>query len=459
MALWAGFAFPALTAIAAGAILYPLLRRTRQAPLRNDHGLAVYRDQLAELARDRERDLISADEARDAEAEIGRRILALREEAETTAPAAAKRSWFGPSVLAAIAVFSALGIYFLVGSPGAPDRPLAARQTEMDRAQSENTKALEARAAELAAQLAKAPDDRAGWTRLGQMQQALGRNTDAVESYRRAYTLSGGAPDAASGLGEALVLAADGQVTPEAKTLFEGALEREPREPRARFYLGLAESQAGRLRDALKIWSALAADSQPNAPWMPILTARIRQTAAELGIDPASVLPKPPSGPSAQDMQAAQDMTPEQRNAMVRGMVEQLAGKLKENPGDVEGWLRLGRSYRVLDEKEKSADAFQHAAALAPKDVNVLLAYGQSLLALQAPGAHLSDELVRVMRQVNAAEPGNAIAEFFLGTAAWQAGDKTQAETYWSALLAKLPPGSPERAEIEKRIAGIKRAP
>lgn len=458
MAIWAGIAFLALTAIAVAAILRPLMRRPAPSASRAAHGLAIYRDQLAELARDRERGLISDDEARGAEAEIGRRILALSRDGADAVPSVAKRSWFGPTVLAAIAVFSALGVYFLVGAPGAPDRPLAARQTELEKARGEQNKALEAQAAELAAKLAAAPDDQAGWVRLAMMQQALGRNQDAVDSYRRAYTLSGGAPEIASSLGEALVLAAQGQVTPEAKTLFEGALEREKREPRARFYLGLAESQAGRLQEALRIWASLAADSRPDAPWMPVLTARIRQTAAELGIDPATVLPQQAPGPSAEDMQAAQDMTPEQRSAMVRGMVEQLAAKLKDNPNDLEGWLRLARSYRVLGDREKSADAFKHAAALAPDDVNVQLGYAQSLLALQQPGAKLPEDFIAVMRRIDSLEPGNAVAAFFLGTAAWQAGDKPKAEAYWKTLLAKLPVGTPERAEVEKRIEEIKAA-
>lgn len=459
MAVWAGIAFLVLTAIAVTAILRPLLRRAASAPARSELGLAIYRDQMAELARDRARGLISETEARDAEAEIGRRILALPRDGSDAVPATAKRTWFGPAALASVAVFAALGVYFLVGAPGAPDRPLAARKTELDRTRAEGNKALEARVAELSAQLTKTPDDQAGWLRLAQMQQALGRNAEAVDSYRRAYTLSGGAPETAASLGEALVLAAQGQVTPEAKTLFEGALERDKREPRARFYLGLAENQAGRLQEALKIWAALAADSRPDAPWMPMLTARIRQTAAELGVDPATVLPKPAPAPSAEDMQAAQDMTPEQRNAMVRGMVDQLAAKLKDNPNDLDGWLRLGRSYRVLGEREKTANAFQHAAALAPRDVAVQLAYGQALLVLRKPGAKLSGEFVAVMRKVDALEPGNAVAAFFLGMAAWQAGDREKAESHWAALLAKLPAGTPERAEIEKRIGEIRAAP
>ncbi|MCX7353346.1 MAG: c-type cytochrome biogenesis protein CcmI [Alphaproteobacteria bacterium] len=458
MAIWTGIAFLALTAIAVVAILRPLMRRPAPAASRAAHGLAVYRDQLSELARDRERGLISDEEARGAEAEIGRRILALARDDADTLPTAPKRSWFGPTVLAAIVVFAALGIYFLVGAPGAPDRPLAARQTELERAQGEQSRVLEARATELSAQLAAKPDDQTGWMRLALMQQALGRNQDAIDSYRRAYTLSAGAPEVASSLGESLVLAAQGQVTPEAKTLFEGALEREKREPRARFYLGLAESQAGRLQEALKIWASLAADSRPDAPWMPVLIARIQQTAAELGIDPATVLPQQAPGPSAEDVQAAQDMTPEQRAAMVRGMVDQLAAKLKDNPNDLEGWLRLARSYRVLGEPEKSADAFKHAAALAPNDVNMQLGYAQSLLVLQKPGAKLPEDFIVVMRRVDSLEPGNAVAAFFLGMAAWQAGDKPKAETYWKSLLAKLPAGTPERAEVERRIEEIKAA-
>ncbi len=51
------------------------------------------------------------------------------------------------------------------------------------------------------------------------------------------------------------------------------------------------------------------------------------------------------------------------QSAMIRGMVDRLATRLKENGADLDGWLRLIRSYGVLNETGKA----QEAAATARK--------------------------------------------------------------------------------------------
>jgi cytochrome c-type biogenesis protein CcmH len=58
-------------------------------------------------------------------------------------------------------------------------------------------------------------------------------------------------------------------------------------------------------------------------------------------------------------------MSPSDRAAMIQGMVERLANRLKESPGDRDGWLRLGRAYQVLGEAKKAEEAFAKAKALA----------------------------------------------------------------------------------------------
>lgn len=138
--------------------------------------------------------------------------------------------------------------------------------------------------------------------------------------------------------------------------------------------------------------------------------------------------------------------------ARIRAMVETLAARLESEPNDVEGWLRLGRSYGVLGEAEKSAAAYGRAAALAPKEVPILLAYGQALLAAR-PGPPFGTDFLDLMARVQALEPEHPVPLLFLGIEAAQAGRKDDAEKLWARLLSKLPEGSPERAEVEKRIA------
>ena len=109
------------------------------------------------------------------------------------------------------------------------------------------------------------------------------------------------------------------------------------------------------------MWLALAADTPADAAWRGDLEALIRQAAGMLDVEPG-VLPQRPSladaptGPTADDVAAAADMSPEERMEMIRGMVEGLAARLEENPDDAQGWRRLARSYAVLGEAEKAAE-------------------------------------------------------------------------------------------------------
>jgi len=62
-----------------------------------------------------------------------------------------------------------------------------------------------------------------------------------------------------------------------------------------------------------------------------------------------------PPGPSAEQIQAAQEMTPEQRAEMILAMVDGLAARLEDNPDDEQGWARLIRARTVLGQDEKLA--------------------------------------------------------------------------------------------------------
>ena len=149
-------------------------------------------------------------------------------------------------------------------------------------------------------------------------------------------------------------------------------------------------------------------------------------------------------------------LPPEQQAQAIRAMVENLAARLDAAPEDLPGWLRLGRAYRVLGEAEKSAAALARAAALAPQDKDVLLAHGEALLAAAPEDAKLTAPFIEIMRRIHALDAEHPVPLFFLGFAAAEAGEGKSAEDYWARLRAKLPEDSPERAEIENRIAAAK---
>jgi cytochrome c-type biogenesis protein CcmH len=284
-------------------------------------------------------------------------------------------------------------IFYLRGEE--PDtRPVAGRNAALTQAQKEAPHDLAAATEKLAARLKDEPGDRDGWLLLSRSYALLGDTAKAAEAARHAESLAdtpAGEADVQSATAEGLVTAANGTVTPEALLLFEKALAADPRDPRARFFVGLAEAQAGKSEEALKSWLALEAESPPDAPWREGLNANIERLAGQMSLDPTELAKRratfataiPPAaapttaapGPSQADVAAAATMSPDDRQAMIKSMVERLAARLQSEPGDVDGWLRLGRAYAVLGEKEKSLDALRHAAEADPKRADARDAY------------------------------------------------------------------------------------
>jgi cytochrome c-type biogenesis protein CcmH len=256
-------------------------------------------------------------------------------------------------------------------------------------------------------------------------------------------------PEAQSALGEALTLEADGTVTPAAQEAFNTAIAAAPDDPRALYYLGLHEAQAGDSRAALKRWQELEAKSPPDAPYLPVLRAEIARVAKSAGLE----MPQPPmSQPTREQQQAMAAMTPDQRQQAIRGMVEGLAARLKDNPQDRGGWLRLANAWKVLGETANAIDAYAKADALAPVDARLLADWAEAHVRGLAPGQPPSREAIAVLERLEKAEPRNGLALFYLGAAAFAAGDKPAAAQRWKTLLALLPPDAPIRAMLEQRI-------
>jgi cytochrome c-type biogenesis protein CcmH len=372
MTLWIIFAV--LLAAVLVAVLWPLLRPRVAPASRADFDIEVYLDQLRELERDVTREIIDESQAAAAKLEIERRLLAASRSADTAASATGSPPRGPLAALLAVAItVASLALYVNLGSPGLPNQPFAQRPP----APAENPQVAEARSrlSAIEARLAAEPENPDIWRDLGRLRLAVGDEAGAVEALAQAMTLSDGRADIASTYGEALTFAAEGMVTPEAQQVFSNVLSENAGEPRARFFLALASYQAGRREAALEQWSALARDAPADAAWLPVVTDRIRRTAGEVGADVADYLPAQP-GPTREDIAAAQDLTPDQQQEMIRGMVGRLASRLEGEPDDVEGWRRLGRSYEVLDEQARAAEAYAKALALEPNHPETLLRAG-----------------------------------------------------------------------------------
>lgn len=139
--------------------------------------------------------------------------------------------------------------------------------------------------AKLAERLAREPLDAEGWAMLARSYAQLGQLEAAAQADRRANALRQDGPLALSREAEDLVVAAKGVVTPEARTLFEGVLQAAPKDPRTRFFLGLARTQAGEHRAAVEAWISLEADAPAEAQWLPGLRDQIIAVAEIAGID------------------------------------------------------------------------------------------------------------------------------------------------------------------------------
>jgi len=356
-------------------LLAPLFRKQPAMEDRSEHEIAVYRDQLAEIGREVDVGLISGTEAEAAAAEVSRRLLlADRQRRHGPGPAGRLRDRARGAPLLAVALSAMLaattvGLYLHLGSPGAWDvarTASAAREAISAEHQSVDMGAAVQR---LAARLEADPDDLDGWILLARSYTAISRFGEAAEAYRAALDLAPEDPDLRSAFGEALVLAARGSVTPQARAAFDAVLASRPDNPRSRYYLGLAEAQSGHGTKAIEIWQALRNDSPTGAPWLPALQQRIDETAEQyqIAVAPGQPVMVPPSGPDAEAMRRVGAMPADEQEAMIRGMVARLAERLATQPDDLQGWLQLARSYQVLGQAAKARDALDEAALAAAK--------------------------------------------------------------------------------------------
>ncbi len=353
MILWILLAL--LTAIVAAALLYPLYRRPEALAPDNAGEIEVYRDQMKELDRDRAGGLISAEEAEYARAEIGRRLLAAAGKENVDAADAAKASGLRRMAIGIVTVAPpAIGLclYIMLGSPGLPDQPLEARLANPG-----NDMSLLVAKAER--HLAQNPNDGSGWDILAPIYFRTARLGDAELAYRNAIRLIGPSAARLSGLGETLVVANDGIVTEDARSAFEEAVKLEPGDVRARFYVGVAQEQAGKADEAKATFEEIAKASPPDAPWMGLINEHIAKNggsaAASAGSAPFL------NSLSEDDMGAVEGMSQDDRQEMIRGMVDSLASRLEAEPDNIEGWLRLVRSYMVLGDREKAQAALTTA--------------------------------------------------------------------------------------------------
>ncbi|WP_415403477.1 c-type cytochrome biogenesis protein CcmI [Tateyamaria sp. SN3-11] len=348
------------------------------------YDLDVYRDQLKEVERDLARGVVSQADAERARTEVSRRILAADAAMQQT-QTDTRRS--GGAILVAGATAAALiggtyAIYLELGAPGYGDLALkdrieAAQILRSDRPSQESAEAsvpdappppdvgpdYVALVERLRTAVQSRPNDIQGFTLLSQSEARLGNFGAAHAAKAKEIELKGANATAAdfSEYADLLILAAGGYVSPEAEQILERTLALDPTDGPARYYFGLMMAQTGRPDTALRVWDQLLREGPPDAPWIPAIEVQIEDMAMRAGVDYARPVIGTGRGPSAADIEAAEEMSPAERMEMIQGMVAGLSDRLATEGGPVEDWAQLISALGVLGRMDQAAAIFANA--------------------------------------------------------------------------------------------------
>lgn len=380
-------------------LLLPGMKLAQSNAKRADYDINVYKDQLTELEREAAEGRIEGSELDAARLEIQRRLLTASEDKERSVKDSSKGGTLPIFIAAGAAPIFAVVFYMYNGSPDVPDHPMSERPEVMRAADAQanahtgqQAPSMNAALVSLEKRLQENPNDVDGWILLARSYAGVGNQVKAAEAYGRAVPLADRHPMLLADWAEARLNAQEGRFTIEVFNDFVEARDNDPTLPKPWFYIGLDMAMGGNFQGAVQTWTDLMLIAPDNPQLKQALNVQINKAAKEGGIDVNSVTPSdvakqvaaelqavrtaqtpeltvPPSvatapGPSQEDVQAAQEMSAEDRSAFIRSMVAQLAEKMEKNPNDVEGWQRLIRAYEVLGEVDKAAEARQRLEAI-----------------------------------------------------------------------------------------------
>jgi cytochrome c-type biogenesis protein CcmH len=349
------------------AITRPLMRPAPQPTGIADADIAVYKDQLKEIATDEARGTIAAGEAESARAEIARRILRANQDNPKTesSPRTSDRNRFilPVSIITSIALpVVSLALYLAYGAPGMPGEPLSERVAATDTTRPNDL------VAKVEKRLREHPEDGTGWDVIAPVYYAMGRYGDAANAYRNAIRLIGENPHRLQGFANARIRIENGIVAEDARKALERILVLAPNSPEPRIWLALAKEQDGRLAEAAADYKKLIAEAPAGAPWRKALEERLASLGPEAGGTAASgqgrigdaapsAAPATPAPAANADASAVMSMSPGERQAFIVRMVDGLAARLKADGSDAAGWVKLIRAYQVLGRRDDAVRA------------------------------------------------------------------------------------------------------
>ena len=348
-----------LCSATAVVVSFPLIRRYDDQNIGSQEQ-AIYQDQLSEVDRDLSVGTINAPEADAARSEIRRRLAASEAIARQSQPLSTTWKMLALALTTGLVILGSVLLYAQLGAPQMPSvatsQPTSASTNQATDSQAETMIAT------LLARLQSNPKDAEGWRMLGWAQFNSRHYAEAADAYAKALEIDPTNSDYKSAYAESLTLSAGGIVTPKSLTLFTEVLAKNPKDYRARFYDALAHEQSGDKSGALDRLIALLADSPAEAGWREEVRNRIVNLGKATGRDVASVI-RAPTAPQITDEQKSQiqALPADDQLVMIKGMVAKLADKLKANPSDPDGWIKLIRSYQVLNDPAAAKQALTMA--------------------------------------------------------------------------------------------------
>lgn len=364
-----------MTIAVTALMVVPLLRPKEFSDDNPD--IAIYRAQLAEIDRDLERQLLEPDEAERARTEVARRLLAANKAATDDGKNNNPTRWLSATIVIVMLALG-FGVYNAIGSPGYPDQPLQARlaASEEMRANRPSQEALEAVAPEPPAvnlpdeyreaimrlrEIAPTrPDDLEAWERLAFHEVEMRNYVGAADAQAQVIAIKG-EPASVTDLQRLLdlkVVAAGGLVSPESEAVIGDIFALDDSNVAARYYLGALYNQTDRPDLALRLWRDIIETGDPTNFHIASARAQVSDAAFRAGVEYA--LPEA-RGPTFEQMDAASDMSEEDRAAMIGGMVSGLANRLATEGGPAQDWARLIRAYGVLGDQDSARTVWTEA--------------------------------------------------------------------------------------------------
>ncbi|SMX30737.1 c-type cytochrome biogenesis protein CcmI [Octadecabacter ascidiaceicola] len=379
-----------LAVLAVGAILVPLWRGPSDEAA-EDTDIDIYRDQLLEVDRDLARGVLDEAEAERTRTEVSRRLLTADSNARAAATRAPQRVSHAVALaLAAALIAGAGGLYWELGAAGYGDVPRATRiaiaeerranrpsqlEKEAESPEFDSISLAEPETAEILQALRAAAFERAeevqAWAYLAQVEASVGNMQRAARAQERTIALLGDAVTEADyvRLLDFLVIGTQGYVSPEAETITVRILQNNPESTPALYYAGLLYAQNDRPDRAFNFWRNVVENGEKDTMYWDFAAGQISDVAAQLGMDYA--LPEQ-RGPSNADLEAAEDMTPEERQQMIQGMVGQLADRLASEGGPPQDWARLISSLAVLGENDTALTVLNEAETIFGADIQAV---------------------------------------------------------------------------------------